>query len=594
MPTYQPPVDDCCFILDEVLKVGTFNLSSAADLDSDVSAAILAGAAQFNAEVLAPTNITGDREGARLVDGEVVTPTGFKDAYVAFRDGGWPSLIALPEHGGQGLPHYYKTAFDEMLGGANMAFAMCPATMPGVYDVLRHHASQEIQNLYLPKIASGDWTTAMSLTEPQCGSALGLIRTRATPHEDGTFRIEGSKMWNSWGDHDMTENIVHLVLARLPDAPEGTRGISLFLVPKYLPDSAGKPAIRNAFGPGSLEHKMGIHGSPTCVTNFDCATGWIIGAPNKGLTAMFVLMNTMRLATGTMAVGMATAAYQHASSYAKERLAGRSATGAKYPDLPGDPIVVHPDVRRMLMMQRSFCEGARMLCLWIGLELEKSRVHEDAAQREQSDRLVSLLTPVVKAFLSDKAFESIDLALQCYGGHGYSKEWPVEQFLRDERMLRLGEGTSGIQAMDLLARKVLGDDFRAVNEFISLIRTTAEACRSDIAIETQASALLAAVSHVERLHQDLGEVWRKDMDETGAASFDYLYLIGYLALGFLWLKALQAAETANLAGLGTPLHRQKRAVGAFFFSRVLPEFFAAERKIRSGAASLVELDDDDL
>lgn len=593
MPIYTPPIEDFKFLLHDVLRISEItDLKSFEDLDEDTVNAIIEAAGEFTSEVLAPLNESGDREGSRLTQEGVVTPDGFADAYRQFSDGGWASLIARPEDGGQGLPHIFKNIIDEMLGAANLAFAMCPATSPGVYQILLHHGTDEMRDVYVPRIVSGEWTTAMSLTEPQCGSALGLIRTRAEPQNDGTYKITGTKMFNSWGDHDMAGNIVHLVLAKLPGAPDGTRGISLFLVPKFLPDDSGDAGTRNGFACGSLERKMGIHASATCVTNFDGATGYLVGKPNQGLPNMFVLMNTMRLTTGTMATGLADAAYRHALSYTKERIASRAASGAKYPDLAGDPIIVHPDVRRMLMTMRAFTEGARQFCLWIGLNLERAAVHDDPKIRQECDALVSLLTPVVKAFLSDKSFESIDMALQCYGGHGYIQDNGIEQYLRDERMLRLGEGTSGIQAMDLLHRKILLDDSRTLGQYLALIRDFAVQMPATGRLGSISQTLTHEVSRLENLTRELSQIWREDSESLGAASFDYLNMLGYLSLAFMWAQAAAAAERELEAGKIDKLYENKLATAEFYFARVLPEVFSLEAKIRSGASTLMRITDD--
>lgn len=593
MSTYTPPIEDFKFLLHDVLRISEIvDLKSFEELDEDTVNAIIEAAGEFTSEVLAPLNEIGDREGACLTQAGVTTPDGFADGYRQFSDAGWASLIARQEDGGQGLPHIFKNVVDEMLGAANLAFAMCPATAPGVYKILLHHGTDEMRDVYIPRIVSGAWATAMSLTEPQCGSALGLIRTRAEPREDGSYKITGTKMFNSWGDHDMAENIVHLVLAKLPGAPEGTRGISLFLVPKFLADASGNTGARNQFSCGSLERKMGVHASATCVTNFDGATGYLVGQPNHGLPNMFVLMNTMRLTTGTMATGIADAAYRRALAYTKERIAGRAASGAKYPDLAGDPIIVHPDVRRMLMTMRAFTEGARHFCLWVGLNLERAEVHEDPKTRQECDALVSLLTPVVKAFLSDKSFESIDLALQCYGGHGYIQDNGIEQYLRDERMLRLGEGTSGIQAMDLLHRKILLDDGRILNHYFSLIRACAAQMTSTSRIEALSLNLMNEVARLERLTRELSPVWKEDSESLGAACFDYLNMLGYLSLAFMWAQAATAAERERASGKSGELYENKLATAEFYFARVLPEVLSLEAKVRAGASTLMRITDD--
>lgn len=590
MPISSPPIEDLGFVLHDVLRITEIDdIPTLADLDRETVDSIVDALARFAVEIVAPLNEVGDRQGARLTEAGVIAPDGFVDGYRHFVEAGWGALTARVEDGGQGLPCLFKNVQDELFGAANMAFAMLPSTSFGASLVLVKHGTDEMRRVYLPRLASGEWTAAMSLTEPQCGTALGLIRTRAVPTGDGRYTITGSKMFNTWGDHDMAENIVHLVLAKLPDAPAGTRGISLFLVPKYLPDADGRPGERNAFSCGSLERKLGIHGCATCVTNFDGATGWLVGAPNQGLPNMFVLMNTMRLTTGSVAIGIGWAAYVNALAYAQERIAGRSASGTKYPDLAGDPIIVHPDVRRMLLEIRAFAEGGRLFCMWVALELERAATHADPDVRAASDALVSLLTPIVKAYLSDRAFEAVDTGLQCFGGHGYIRDNGMEQLLRDERMLRLGEGTSGIQAMDLLGRKVLGDEGRTLGRYLALIRATAAEAETSERLAPLARALGTEATRIETLTAELGPLWRSDADEMGGASLDYLNLLGSLSLAFAWVEAALAAERVIADGRGTRMHENKLVTAEFYFARVLPETAALEAKIRAGAASLMRI-----
>ncbi|HKP43328.1 acyl-CoA dehydrogenase C-terminal domain-containing protein [Mycobacterium sp.] len=589
MPDYHPPVEDLAFVLNDVLAVGQFTYSGFENLDEDLVLSTIDVFGSFAAKAIGPLNAEGDRVGATLGADGVVSAPGFADAYRDFVSGGWPALTCRTEDGGDGMPGILYTIVEEMLAGANLSFAMAPLTSPGAYQVITSCASEELKARFLPKIVTGEWATAMSLTEPQCGSALGLLRTRAEPQADGSYAITGTKMFNSWGDHDMTENIVHLVLARLPDAPEGIKGISLFLVPKYLVDPDGVRGERNAFSVSSLENKLGVHASPTCVTNFEGATGYLIGTPNRGMSSMFIIMNSMRLATGACAVGVSYAAYRNALTYARERLAGRSVSGAKYPELPGDPIIVHPDVRRMLMTMRAFVEGSRALCLWVSLNLDLGEVHPDPQQRKAHEALVSLLTPVVKAFLSDKAFESTDIALQCFGGHGFIRDNGAEQYLRDVRMLRLGEGTSGIQAMDFVGRKVVTDDARVLQQYFDSIREMVRG--ADLPGVT--AALRHALDSVVDLTEELLPRWKSDPQDMAAVSLDYLHMVGYLSLGHMWAKL---AHTAIERLKGSPKNptflENKVRTARFYCSYLLPEIEALAVRIRAGASATMAIPDD--
>ncbi|MEU1275673.1 acyl-CoA dehydrogenase C-terminal domain-containing protein [Streptomyces sp. NPDC005799] len=597
MPTYHPPFADMKFLLNDVLSVPRHRgFPGFENLDEDLLSSTIDAFGDFAAKEIGPLNEGGDRVGATLGPDGVRAAPGFADAYGIFVEGGWPALTCRAEDGGEGMPGILYTVVEEMLAGANLSFAMAPLTSPGAYEVISLHASDEVKARYLPKVVTGEWATAMSLTEPQCGSALGLLRSRAEPNDDGSFRLTGTKMFNSWGDHDLTENIVHLVLARLPGAPAGVKGISLFLVPKYLAGPDGELGRRNQFSVGSLEKKLGIHASPTCVTDFDGATGFLVGAPHRGLASMFIIMNHMRLATGACAVGVSDAAYRNALAYTRERLAGRSVTGARYPDLAGDPIIVHPDVRRMLMTMRSLVEGGRALCFWTSLNLDLARVHPDPLEEESHERLVSLLTPVVKAFLSDKAFECTDIALQCFGGHGYIRDNGAEQYLRDVRMLRLGEGTSGIQAVDFASRKVLGDGGRTLGLYFDAIRDTLStldasegAQLSDVTGELRRALDSAASLTEERLPR-----WREDPEEMAAVSLDYLHLIGYLSLGHMWARmAGTAARLLKDSPTDPTFLHNKLRTARFYCSHLLPETEALTTRIRAGAHHTMAIPDDD-
>jgi alkylation response protein AidB-like acyl-CoA dehydrogenase len=594
MPDYRPALDDLKFVLNDVLAVDQLaRYPGFEGVDKDLVSSTIDLFGAFAAHELGPLNATGDRDGATLGPEGVVSAPGFVDAYRGFVDGGWPSLTCRTEHGGDGMPGIFRTIVDEMLAGANLSFAMAPLICPGTYRVISHSASDELKARFLPKIVTGEWATAMSLTEPQCGSALGLLRTRAEPDADGSFRITGTKIFNSWGDHDLTENIVHLVLARLPEAPEGVKGISLFLVSKYLVGPDRELGERNQFSVSSLEKKLGVHASPTCVTNFEGATGYLVGEPHRGMAAMFILMNAMRLASGACAVGVSDAAYRNALAYTRERLAGRSVTGPKHPELAGDPIIVHPDVRRMLMTMRALVEGGRALCFCVSLDLDLAETDPDPVTRQAYDAQVSLLTPVVKAFLTDKASECTDIALQCFGGHGFVQDNGAEQYLRDARVLRLGEGTSGIQAMDFIGRKVVGDDARALNRYFDAIRQTLDPLEEpdlvDITKEMRRALDSIAALTLEELPR-----WKEDPESMAAVSLDYLHIIGYLCLGFMWTKmAGRASEDLRGSPADPTFLRNKLRTARFYFSYLLPEIEALAVRIRAGGSATMAIPETD-
>ena len=594
MVDYHPPCEDLKFVLNDVLGVGRLDHPGFDKLDDDLLSSIIGAFGEFAAKEIGSCNAEGDRAGASLSPEGVVAAPGFARAYRGFVEGGWPALTCREEDGGEGMPGILYSIMEEMLAGANLSFSMAPLISPGAYRVIKNHGTPELRAAFLPKIVSGEWTTAMSLTEPHCGSALGLLRTRAEPDGASGYRITGTKMFNSWADHDMSENIVHLVLARLAGAPEGVKGISLFVVPKYLVGADGALGARNAFSVGSLEKKLGVHASPTCATNFDGATGYLLGEPHRGVAAMFVIMNHMRLASGVCAVGVADAAYRNALAYTRERLAGRSVTGPKYPQLPGDPIIVHPDVRRMLMTQRAVVEGGRALCFWASLTLDLTEAHPDAEQRAADDALVSLLTPVIKAFLTDKAFECADLALQCFGGHGFISDNGAEQYLRDSRMLRLGEGTSGIQAMDFIGRKVVGDDARALGLFFDMIRAGLDgldAAHPDLAAVR--AGVRAALDSAVRLTDEQLPRWTDDPETMAAVSLDYLHLVGYLALGFMWVK-MAATASEGLSGnpADSTFRKNKMRTARFYVAYLLPEVEALATRIRAGASATMAIPED--
>ena len=595
MPNYQPPLQDLKFVIKDVLKAGELSsFPTFENVDDGLIDAIIDQLGSMAADVIGPTNVVGDREGATLgATGVTVSPV-VRSAYKSYVEAGWTSLTCAPEHGGQGLPNMLLNLPAEMLGGANGAFAMVALTGPGVYRVIEDQGSDEIKSRFLEKVVSGEWAGVMSLTEPQCGTALGLIRTRAEPQADGSYKITGTKIFNSWGDHDMTDNIVLLVLARLPDAPEGIKGVSLFLVSKYLVGSGGELGERNSVACSGLEKKLGIHGSPTCMMSFDGATGHLLGTPNRGMEGMFIIMNGMRLAAGASSMGIAYAAYQNALNYAKERLAGRSPTGAQYPDLPGDPIIVQPDVRRMLMLIRAFVDAGRMLCYWAGLNLDLAHVHTDKEERDRSEALVSLLTPVIKAFLSDKGFECCDIALQCFGGHGYIRDNGAEQYLRDARVQRLGEGTSGVQALDFIGRKVVRDGGRILNLYFGRIREWLDAhqAMSEPGID---DALRRALDSIERLTAEQLPIWKEDPETMAAVSLDFLHMIGYLALAHMWAWMAQVArEKLQQSPEDSTFFENKIRTARFYCSYVLPEIEALALRVRAGGRDIMAIPEQEL
>ncbi len=587
MPVYNAPVRDMQFLFDEVLDGRALQeLPGFEEVDPDTVAAILDEAGRFCAQTLLPLNRDGDEVGCTLEAGEVTTPPGFRDAYRAFCESGWNALAMDPEYGGQGLPKTLHMLVDEMLCATNLAFTLYPSLTNGAYAAMTDFADDDLKARYFPRMADGSWSATMCLTEPHCGTDLGLVRTRAEPRDDGSYAITGTKIFITAGEHDLSENILHLVLARLPDAPGGTRGISLFLVPKFLPDADGAAGARNAVACGALEHKMGIKGSATCVMNFDGATGFLVGAPNQGMRAMFRMMNTERLAIGINGVGVAEAAYQNAVAYAKERLQGRALDGAHDAGRPADPLTVHPDVRRMLLQMRAYTEGCRALVAWVGLQLDTAARHPDAGLREAADDLVALLTPVVKAFCTDTGFESANLGMQVFGGHGYIREWGMEQLVRDVRIAQIYEGANGVQAMDLVARKLPAHGGRAAGRLFGLLDAW-------LASDTgpYREPLAAAVGHLREATAWLAEHAPRDPNHAGAAANDTLRLTGLVVLGYLWAR--MDAEAASRERGGDPFYATKRKTARFYFERLLPQSAALLAQLRAGADALMAVGDEE-
>ena len=592
MPSYTPPLRDMQFVMHEMLGVvdELKALPRYADVDADTIDAVLEEGGKFASEVLAPLNSVGDIEGCTLdaKTHEVKAPTGFKQAYAQFVEGGWPALSCDPAFGGQGLPHIVNQSFYEMLNSANQAWAMYPGLSHGAYECLAEHGSDEQKRIYLGKLTSGHWTGTMCLTEPQCGTDLGLLRTKAEPQGDGSYKLTGNKIFISAGEHDMVENIVHLVLARLPDSPSGSKGISLFLVPKWKVEADGSIGERNAIWCGGLEHKMGIHGNATAQIVMEAADGTLVGEPNKGLAAMFVMMNAARLGVGMQSLGLTEVAYQNAAAYAKERLQMRSLSGAEAPDKPADPIIVHPDVRKMLLTARAYAEGGRALAMFTTLLLDKSLASEDEAVRKDSNDLVALLTPIVKAFFTDNAWIATSHCMQVFGGHGYVREWGMEQFVRDSRINMIYEGTNTIQSLDLLGRKVLSDNGAKLKKFGKMVAAFVEEEGVNESMQEFVNPLADLGDKVTKLTTEIGMKAMKNPDEVGAAAVDYLRVCGHLVFAYLWARMAKAALEKE--GSGDAFYTAKLATARFYFAKLLPETASLIRTARSGVETTMALE----
>lgn len=594
MGHYIAPLRDMQFVLHELLKVeeNFKQLPPHAETDRDIVNQVLEEAGKFAADVLFPLNKTGDRQGCQLdrQTHQVTTPDGFKDAYQRFVEAGWPSLGCDPEFGGQGLPVVVNNSLYEMLNAANQAWTMYPGLSHGAYECLHAHGTPEQKALYLPKLVSGEWTGTMCLTESHCGTDLGLLRTKAEPTPDGSYRLTGAKIFISAGEHELASNIVHLVLARLADAPKGTKGISLFAVPKFLPNADGTLGARNAIFCGALEEKMGIHGNATCQLNLDGATGWLIGEPNKGLNAMFVMMNAARLGVGMQSLGLTDVAYQNAVSYAKDRLQMRSLSGPKAPDKAADPIIVHPDVRRMLLTARAYAEGGRAFTSYVALQIDREAHHPDETVRKEAADEVSLLTPIVKAFLTDNAWIATSECLQVYGGHGYIAEWGIEQTVRDARINMIYEGTNTIQSLDLLGRKILMDNGEKLRKFGAKIQTFIEVHGLDENMAEFITPLADIGEKVSKLTMEIGMKALRQQDEVGAAAVPYLRVVGHLV--FAYVFAQMAKIALEKKDSGDKFYQAKLATARFYFARLLPETAMLIRQARSGSASLMAMEDD--
>ncbi|TAK90815.1 MAG: acyl-CoA dehydrogenase [Burkholderiaceae bacterium] len=591
MGQYKAPLRDMQFVMHELLHVEQEYkaLPPHADIDADTINQILEEGGKFASDVIFPLNLSGDKEGCTLdvATHEVKTPAGFKAAFDQYREAGWAALAGDPEYGGQGLPHLINIAFYEMVYASNQAWAMYPALTMGAWECLHVHGTDAQKKTYLPKLISGEWTGTMCLTEPHCGTDLGLLRTKAIPQPDGTYKITGAKIFISSGEHDMAENIVHLVLARLPDAPEGTKGISLFAVPKFLVKDDGTLGARNGITCGAIEHKMGIHGNSTCQMNLDDAIGTLVAEPNRGLNAMFVMMNGARLGVGMMGLGINEVSYQNALFYAKDRLQSRSLKGPQAPDKAADPIIVHPDVRRMLLTQKAYAEGARAFGYWVALQLDKSLTHPDKKVREECDEMVALLTPVVKAFMTDNGFEAAVLGQQIYGGHGYIHEWGMEQYVRDARINQIYEGTNGIQSLDLLGRKVLMDNGAKLRKFGKLVKDFIDEEGTKKAMDEFITPLGDIATKVEKLSMEIGMKAFMNRDEVGAAATDYLRVIGHFVYSYFWARMAKVALEQQKSG--DKFYEAKLHTARFYFERMLPETAMLIRRARSGSKNLMDM-----
>jgi alkylation response protein AidB-like acyl-CoA dehydrogenase len=581
------------FVMHELLNVvdELKMLPAHADIDADTINAVLEEGGKFAAEVIAPINLSGDAEGCTLdkATHEVTPPKGFKEAYQQYVEGGWPALSCDPEFGGQGLPHLVNQFFYEMLNSANQAWTMYPGLSHGAYEALHAHGTPEQQATYLPKLTSGEWTGTMCLTEPHCGTDLGMLRTKAEPQADGTYKLTGAKIFISAGEHDMAENIIHLVLARLPDAPVGSKGISLFVVPKFNVNADGSLGSRNGIFCAGLEHKMGIHGNATAQIVLENAVGTMVGQPNKGLAAMFVMMNAARLGVGNQSLGLTEVAYQNAVAYAKDRLQMRALSGPKAPDKPADPIIVHPDVRKMLLTARAFAEGGRMLQAYTVLQLDKALKSDDEDERKEADAEVALLTPIIKAFITDNGWLATSHCLQVFGGHGFIHEWGMEQFVRDARINMIYEGTNTIQSLDLLGRKVLGNNGATLKKFGKKIAAFIEEEGTNEAMQEFVNPLADLGDKVNKLTQEIGMKAFGNPDEVGAAAVDYLRVVGHMTFAYFFAQAAKIALAKKDSG--DPFYTAKLATARFYFAKLLPETATLIRTCRAGLAPLMEMEE---
>ncbi len=593
MPSYKAPVRDLKFVLHELLDLQKYNnLAGYEDASPDLIDAILEEGAKLTENILQPINQSGDQEGCQLANGVVTTPKGFKEAYNAYAEGGWQGLTASPEYGGQGLPQALGLAISEMMIAANWGFAMYPGLTKGATEAIEAHGTDEQKNTYLPNMISGKWSGTMNLTEPHCGTDLGLMRTKAELQADGSYKISGTKIFISAGEHDLTENIIHLVLAKIPGGPEGIKGVSLFIVPKFLAKGDGSLGDRNGVACGSIEEKMGIHSNATCVLNYDNATGYLIGEEHKGMRAMFTMMNEARLGVGLQGLGVSEVAYQNAVEYARDRLQGRSLTGAKNTDGAADPIIVHPDVRRMLLTSKAFNEGARALALWTGVQIDIYGKHEDDAVREKAEDLVALLTPVIKSYMTDKGFEASNLSLQCFGGHGYVQEYGMEQFVRDARIAPIYEGTNGVQAMDLVGRKLAMNGGRAVRAYFEEVQKFIDENKDDEAMAEFTKPLGKGLGQLQQATMWLMNNAMTAPDNAGSAAHNYLNLMALVTLGWIWGQMARTAQDALANNPSDPdFYETKLKTARFFMAYEMPQTTTCLARVEAGADILMSLEE---
>ncbi len=592
MPTYKAPVEETLFLLGEVFPIERYNnLPGFADATQDTVEAIVSEAAKLCEETLQPLNQPGDRAGCvRYEDGSVATPPGFKEAYRAFAEGGWIGLAADPSFGGQGLPYTLAAVVNEFVTSANSAFGLYPGLSQGAIGPLLAHGTEEQKKLFIPKLISGDFAGTMNLTESHCGTDLGLLKTKAVPNGDGTYAIFGEKIFISAGEHDLAENIIHLVLARIEGAPAGVKGISMFVVPKILVETGGALGARNKVGCGSIEHKMGIHANATCVMNYDGATGTLLGEPNKGLNAMFVMMNEARIGIGIQGLALSEVAYQNAAAYAKERLQGRALSGPKYPEKPADPIIVHPDVRRNLLEIRAFNEAARALVIWTALKSDIAHRSNDKAEVQAAADSLGLITPVLKGVLTDRGFDNTVRAQQVLGGHGYIEEWGMEQFVRDARIAMIYEGANGIQALDLVGRKLPKDGGRALTAFLSEVKAFLKDNESDASLAPFLTGLAQGLAHLEQATFWFMQNAIAKPDNAGAGSYDYMHLFGLVALGLMWAHIAKAAIMKLAAANGDANAMEGKLLrGKYFMEHIMPETGLRLARITAGAGTMMAL-----
>ena len=592
MPTYTAPVRDMEFVLNDVLKVQSAGIQGYEELEAEFISAILNEAGKITSEVLAPLNAVGDKKGCHFENGIVRTPKGFKDAFDQVRDGGWTGIDCDPEYGGQGMPYIIGTAVGEMFASSNMAFGMYQGLTHGAYSAIHAHGTDSQKQKYLPKMVSCEWTGTMNLTEPHCGTDLGLMRTKAEPQQDGTYKITGQKIFISAGDHDLSDNIIHLVLAKIPGGPDGVKGISLFIVPKFIVNDDGTLGARNSLSVGKIEEKMGIHGNATCVMNYDGATGYLLGDMHKGMRAMFTMMNEARLGVGLQGLAQAEVAYQNALAYAKDRLQGRDVTGVKNPDGPADPLIVHPDIRRNLMDQKSFIEGARALVFWSAEMIDRTHRQND----KDADGLVSLLIPVVKGFLTDKGFEAAVQAQQVYGGHGYIEEWGMSQFARDARIAMIYEGANGVQALDLVGRKLAQDGGKHVMAFFDLVKAfVSENKGHDAEFDAEfLDPLKSASKDLQTAAMYFMQVAMKNPNDALAGSYDFMHLFGHTVVGLMWARmALVAKNVLKSAPSDAAFYETKLKTARYYMARQLPATAMHLARIQSGSATVMGLGADE-